>query len=54
MRVVLGGLVSRGFAELVEEGEEGGHIYAAAGATGFGEFDIVFDFVMAVDVSDAR
>lgn len=43
VRVLLGRLVAGGLAELVEEGEEGGHVYAAAGAAGFGKLDIVFD-----------
>ncbi|KAI9151755.1 hypothetical protein HJFPF1_08965 [Paramyrothecium foliicola] len=34
-----------GFAEGVEEGEEGGHVYAACRAPGLGELDIVFDWL---------
>jgi hypothetical protein len=43
VRVLLWRLVAGGLAELVEEGEEGCHVYATARASGFGELDIVFD-----------
>lgn len=44
VRVVMGALGAARFVELVEEGEEGGHVDAAALATGLGEFDIVFNW----------
>lgn len=43
VRVVMGAFGAAWFVELVEEGEEGGHVDAAALATGLGEFYIVFD-----------
>lgn len=54
VRVVLGRLVARGFAQLVEEGEEGSHVDAAAGAMGLGEFDIVLDCDAVLDVGGWR
>ncbi|PNY23325.1 Uncharacterized protein TCAP_06735 [Tolypocladium capitatum] len=44
VRVVVGGLRARGLAELVEEGEEGGHVDAARGAPGLREPDVVLDW----------
>lgn len=43
MRVVMGALGAARLVELVQEGKEGGHVDAAALATGLGEFDIVFN-----------
>lgn len=41
--VVLGRLVAGRLAELVQKGEEGGHVDAAVAARAFVELDIVFD-----------
>lgn len=43
VRVVMGAFGAAWLVELVEEGEEGGHVDAAALATGLGELYIVFD-----------
>ncbi|KAH6605692.1 hypothetical protein Trco_004845 [Trichoderma cornu-damae] len=43
VRVVLRSLAAGGLVELVEQGEEGSHVDAAAGATGLGELDVVLD-----------